>query len=687
MHFIVEQTDQTGKDRKMDTTQITKEEYNELIGKIREYNRAYEDAKPKITDYEYDQLMLKLKAAEKEHPDWITKDSPTQVAGAPVKREAGVTVTHDVPMLSIQDVFTKDDVLDWVHEVRAMHPDVRFSVEQKIDGLSMSIRYHDQKMILAETRGDGYIGEDVTLNARVIKDVQPELSEDVGDLEVRGEVYMKLSDFDRVNEMQEMLGKRTFANPRNCAAGTLRQLNPAMTRERGLSMFIFNVQRGNETLMTSQTEALDFLHEKEHMPVVPHKLCTTDEEILSEIDAIGEKRGDLGYDIDGAVVKIDQIAYRNDFPAGSKYSAGHIAYKYPPEEKETVIRDIEVSIGMTGRVNPTAVFDPIRLCGTTVSRATLHNQDFINKLHIGIGDTVKVYKSGEIIPKIRCSVPEKRPLGTKDFQLPDRCPVCGAPIVREEGQADMRCINPNCPAQTVRHLINFVGRSAMDIKGFGPELIHALNEHGYLNNIADLYDLHNHRDELVSEGLIGREKNTDKLLANIERSKQNEPWRLLSGLAIPNVGRASARTILHFFGSFEKLKEASVEQLEQVPDVGEITAKSIFAYFHSRENLELLKRLEDAGVNMEESSEEETSSGELFGKIYVITGDVRRFKNRAELTEYIEAHGGKVTGSVSKKTTALINNDAASQSGKNKKAKALGIPILSEEEFLNSLKE
>ncbi len=681
MHFIVEQTDQTGKDRKMDTTQITKEEYNELIGKIREYNRAYEDAKPKITDYEYDQLMLKLKAAEKEHPDWITKDSPTQVAGAPVKREAGVTVTHDVPMLSIQDVFTKDDVLDWVHEVRAMHPDVRFSVEQKIDGLSMSIRYHDQKMILAETRGDGYIGEDVTLNARVIKDVQPELSEDVGDLEVRGEVYMKLSDFDRVNEMQEMLGKRTFANPRNCAAGTLRQLNPAMTRERGLSMFIFNVQRGNETLMTSQAEALDFLHEKEHMPVVPHKLCTTDEEILSEIDAIGEKRGDLGYDIDGAVVKIDQIAYRNDFPAGSKYSAGHIAYKYPPEEKETVIRDIEVSIGMTGRVNPTAVFDPIRLCGTTVSRATLHNQDFINKLHIGIGDTVKVYKSGEIIPKIRCSVPEKRPLGTKDFQLPDRCPVCGAPIVREEGQADMRCINPNCPAQTVRHLINFVGRSAMDIKGFGPELIHALNEHGYLNNIADLYDLHNHRDELVSEGLIGREKNTDKLLANIERSKQNEPWRLLSGLAIPNVGRASARTILHFFGSFEKLKEASVEQLEQVPDVGEITAKSIFAYFHSKENLELLKRLEDAGVNMEESSEEETSSGELFGKIYVITGDVRRFKNRTELTEYIEAHGGKVTGSVSKKTTALINNDAASQSGKNKKAKALGIPILSEEEF------
>lgn len=671
----------------MEENKITKKEYEELIGKIRKYNREYEDAKPEITDYEYDQLMLRLKAAEKEHPDWVKKDSPTQVAGAPVKREAGVTVTHDVPMLSIQDVFTKEDVLNWVHEVRSMHSDVKFSVEQKIDGLSMSIRYKDGKMILAETRGDGYIGEDVTLNARVIPDVQEELAEDVKELEVRGEVYMKLADFERVNENQELLGKKTFANPRNCAAGTLRQLNPAMTKERGLSMFIFNVQRGSEKLMTSHTAALDFLHKKEHMPVVPHKLCTTDEEILAEIDAIGEKRGDLGYDIDGAVVKIDQIAYRSDFPAGSKYSAGHIAYKYPPEEKETVIRDIEVSIGMTGRVNPTAVFDPIRLCGTTVSRATLHNQDFINKLHIGIGDTVKVYKSGEIIPKIRCSVPEKRPEGVSDFQLPDRCPVCGAPIVREEGQADMRCINPNCPAQMVRHLINFVGRSAMDIKGFGPELIRALNEHGYLKNIADIYDLHLYRDQLVEEGLIGREKNTDKLLANIEKSKENEPWRLLSGLAIPNVGRASARTILQFFGSFDKLKEAPLEKLQEVPDVGEITAKSIYSYFHTDDNLKLLERLKAAGVNMEEKKSDEAGSSELAGKTYVVTGDVTHFKNRAALTEFIEARGGKVTGSVSKKTTALINNDAASQSGKNKKAKALGIPILSEEEFLNSLEE
>lgn len=666
--------------------QITKKEYEDLIRKIREYNRAYEDAKPVISDYEYDQLMLQLKAAEKVHPDWVKRNSPTQVAGAPVKREAGVTVAHDVPMLSIQDVFTKEDVLDWVHEVRSMHPDAAFSVEQKIDGLSMSLRYENGKMILAETRGDGYIGEDVTLNARVIPDVKADLPENVGNLEIRGEVYMTLSDFERVNENQELLGKKTFANPRNCAAGTLRQLNPAMTKERGLSMFIFNVQRGPENLMISQTASLDFLKEKEGIPVVPHRLCTTDEEILSEIDAIGEKRGDLGYDIDGAVVKIDQIGYRNDFPAGSKYSAGHIAYKYPPEEKETVIRDIEVSIGMTGRVNPTAVFDPIRLCGTTVSRATLHNQDFINKLHIGIGDTVKVYKSGEIIPKIRCSVPEKRPEGTKDFQLPDRCPVCGAPIVREEGQADMKCVNPSCPAQVVRHLINFVGRSAMDIKGFGPELIRALNEHGYLSTIADIYDLHEHRDELVEAGLIGREKNTDKLLGNIEKSKSNEPWRLLSGLAIPNVGQASSKTILRYFGSFEKLMNASREELQEVPDIGEITAESIFTFFHTDENRRLLKKLKDDGINMEENFPS-GGSLELSGKTFVITGDVHHFKNRAELTGYIEERGGKVTGSVSRKTTALINNDAASQSGKNRKARELGIPVLSEEEFLDTLKD
>lgn len=661
---------------------ISKNDYDKLKKEVKQYNEAYEAAVPKISDYEYDQLMLRLKAAEKEHPEWITPDSPTQTAGAPIeKREAGIEVVHDVPMLSIQDVFTKEDVTSWVHGVRAMHPDAVFRVEQKIDGLSMSLRYENGNLILAETRGDGYVGEDVTANARVIPDVAQKLSYYKGSLEVRGEVYMKLADFDRVNEEQELAGKKTFANPRNCAAGTLRQLDPRVTKKRRLSLFIFNVQRADSAGLTaSQDAGLRLLREKENMPTVPGTLCRTDEEIITAIDKIGEARGSLGYDIDGAVVKIDQIAYRNDFPAGSKYSAGHIAYKYPPEEKETIVRDVEVSIGMTGRVNPTAVFDPIRLCGTTVSRATLHNQDFINKLHIGIGDTIVVYKSGEIIPKIRCSVPEKRPAGTEDFRLPSVCPSCGAPIVREPGEADMRCINPRCPAQLLRHLINFVSRDAMDIKGLGEELIKKLVQAGYLRDIGDIYELHLHRDELVAEGLIGKEKNTDKLLAAIENSKNNNPDRLVTGLAVPGVGRESARTLMHYFKSVGRLMDADTEELTRVPDIGGITAEAIHTFFSAPGNRELIGRLQTYGIRMEEA--ETSVSDELAGRIYVITGDVTHFKNRNELKEFIETRGGKVSGSVSKKTTALINNDAASLSAKNRKARELGIPVITEEEFL-----
>lgn len=659
---------------------MTKEEYESLLQKMKEENAAYEAAEPIVSDFTYDQQMQELKKAEREHPEFLTDASPSQTVGAPVKRKAGVTVTHDVPMLSIEDVFTKEDVLSWVHEVREMHPDVRFRVEQKIDGLSMSIRYENGQMVLAETRGDGYIGEDVTLNAAVIDDVVKSLPEDVGSLEVRGEVYMTLADFERTNERQELLGKKTFANPRNCAAGTLRQLDPRMTKERGLSMFIFNIQRGQKELMRSHEEGLSFLRKVEGMKTVPGVLCVTDEEILAAIDAIGESRGDLGYDIDGAVVKIDQIAMRSDFPAGAKYSAGHIAYKYPPEEKETVIRNIEVSVGMTGRLNPTAVFDPVRLCGTTVSRATLHNQDFIHELHIGIGDTVRVYKSGEIIPKIRCSVPEKRPEGTEDFVLPDKCPVCGASVFREEGTADVRCVNPECPAQIIRHLINFVGRDAMDIKGFGEELIRSLSEEGYVRDVADLYDLKDAREELIGKGIIGRQKNTDKLLGEIEKSKTKEPWRLLAGLAIPNVGKTSAQTMMSFFHSIDDLSCASEEELQKVPDIGEITARSIRMFFARPENQKLIARLKDHGVNMESEKEEITS--ELQGLTFVVTGDVSQFKNRAELSDFVRAHGGKITGSVSKKTTALINNDVHSTSGKNQKAHELGIPVLSEEDFL-----
>ena len=665
---------------------MTKQEYEKLVGEVRRFNEAYEAGDPEITDYEYDRLMLQLKEAEKLHPAWRGADSPTQVAGAPVRRTAGVTVRHDVPMLSIEDVFERDDVISWVHEVRSRHPDAVFSVEQKIDGLSMSLRYENGALLLAETRGDGYIGEDVTLNARVIPDVVPELKTMRGSLEVRGEVYMSHEDFDAVNRTQEMLGRKTFANPRNCAAGTLRQLDPEATRERGLSFMVFNVQRSDDPELTvSHIKGLTALRDLEGIRIVPARLCTTDEEILLAIDEIGMNRGELDYDIDGAVVKIDQVAYRQDFPAGSKYSAGHIAYKYPPEEKESVIRDIEISVGMTGRVNPTAVFDPIRLCGTTVTRATLHNQDFINKLHIGIGDTVVVYKSGEIIPKIRCSVPEKRPEGTADFVLPAVCPSCGSPLVREADAADVRCINPDCPAQLKRHLIHFVSRDAMDIKGLGTELLSTLADEGYLTGIADIYSLKQHRDELIEKGLIGREKNTDKLLLAIEESKQNEPARLLTGLAIPNVGKTSARTILNSFGSFDELMGADEERLMEVPDIGGVTASQIRSFFSDERNRELIERLRASGLRME--AEKRERSDALTGKTYVITGSMEHFPNRDALAAFIEERGGKLAGSVSRKTTALINNDAASQSGKNKKARELGIPILTEEEFLHACQD
>ena len=659
-------------------------EYKDLCEQIKYHmDRYYNQDTPEISDYEYDQLMIRLKAIEKEHPEIIAKDSPTQIIGGTAKREAGVTVEHNVPMLSIQDVFSKEEVLDWVHSVRALHPDVKFDVEQKIDGLSMSIRYQNGSLALAETRGDGLIGEDVTANALVIPDVVKKLKNDYDYLELRGEVYMSHKDFDAVNEKQELLGKKLFANPRNCAAGTLRQLDSKMVKERGLSMFIFNIQSGDDELMASHHAGLERLAKEDGIKIVPSVLCTTDEEILAQIDAIGEARGDLEYDIDGAVIKIDQVAYRNDFPAGSKYSAGHIAYKYPPEEKEAVITDIELSVGMTGRVNPTAIFTPIRLCGTTVSRATLHNQDFIDSLGIAIGKKVLVYKSGEIIPKIKAVVDDN----DKDnvYKIPDICPVCGAPVVREADTADMKCTNDDCRAKLERRIINFVQRDAMDIKGFGEEYIKALIEEGYLNNIADIYLLKNHRETLIAKGIIGKEKNTDKLLGVIEESKKNEVYRLITGLSIGNVGKASAKTLMKHFDSVDELMHASVESLQEVEDVGETTALAIHEFFHKESNIELIGRLKEYGLNMEAEKNQGTS--ELAGMTFVITGDVNHFKNRNELVEFIESKGGKAAGSVSKKTTALINNDSTSNSSKNKKAKDLGIPIWTEEEFLKKISQ
>lgn len=645
-------------------------------------NRYYNEDSPEITDYEYDMMMQNLKALEKAYPDLESKDSPSVHVGGSAKRKAGVLVHHNVPMLSLTDVFSKEEVDAFVREMTERFSDPEFVVEYKIDGLSMTLRYENGHLVLAETRGDGIeFGEDVTANARVIPDVVQELSDAPEYLEIRGEVYMKTADFDAVNERQELHGAKKFANPRNCAAGTLRQLDSSIVRERKLSLFIFNLQQSRGREFSTHTEAYDYFHSQGIRTIEDYRICHTADEVWDAICAIGERRGDLGYDIDGAVVKLNSFAQRNEVGATAKVPRWAVAYKYPPEEKETVIRDIELSVGRTGRIAPTAVFDPIRLCGTTVSRATLHNQDFIDSLGVGIGDTVLVYKSGEIIPKIKAVVAEKRPAGTVTFQIPDRCPVCGAHTVREPGTADIRCASSSCPAQLERSIINFVSRDAMDIKGFGEASIEGLMKYHFVKDISDIYHLKEHRSELIDLGLIGKEKNTDKLLAAVEASKSNDADRLLTGLGILNIGKSAAKALLIHFGSIQALAAAGEMQLQEVPDIGEISAGCVYDYFREPANQRLICRLSESGVNMKKAKEEAAGDA-LSGETLVITGTLPTL-GRKEAASLAQSYGAKVTGSVSKKTTLLLAGENAGS--KLDKATALGIPIITEEEFLHRI--
>ena len=657
----------------------------EALRKEIEYHieRYYNQDDPEITDYEYDQKMNELKRLEREHPDYVTPDSPTQKVGGSAKREAGVLVEHNVPMLSLQDVFDRGEVENFVAEMKKQLDDPEFVVEYKIDGLSLSLRYEYGELKLAETRGDGIqYGEDVTANAKVIRDVKKKLKDKPEYLEIRGEVYMTEADFEKVNEKQELLGKKLFANPRNCAAGTLRQLDTAVTKERGLSMFIFNIQDARGISFETHTEGYEYLKKQGIRVIEEYTVCKTADEVWAAIEKIGENRGKLPYDIDGALVKINRFSDREKLGATSKVPRWAVAYKYPPEEKETKLLDIELSVGRTGRITPTAVFEPVRLCGTSVSRATLHNQDFIDELDIGIGDTIVVYKSGEIIPKVRRVIHEKRPAGVKKFVIPNVCPVCGAKTEREKDTADIKCTSPNCPAQLERHMINFVGRDAMDIKGFGATYIMELVHLGYLKDIADIYDLKQHREELIEQGIIGKEKNTDKLLDAIEKSKQNEAFQLLTGFGIPNVGKAAAKTILKHFGSIEALKQADMESLQQVADVGEVTALCIRNYFQDENNCKIIERLKEAGVNME-MAESGSEDGRFDGLTFVITGTLPTMDRKAAAA-LIEAHGGKVSGSVSKKTNYLLAGENAGS--KLTKANDLGVSVISEEELQEMLK-
>lgn len=661
---------------------MTYEEYKALREKIRYHmDRYYNQDDPEISDYEYDLMMQELKAAEKDHPDWVTPDSPSRIVGGTAKRTAGVKVTHNVPMLSIEDVFDLADVTAWVRKVKELHPDARFCVEQKIDGLSMTLRYRNGLLDQAETRGDGFIGEDVTANARVIPDILRKIPLEYPYLEIRGEVYMTHADFERFNEEQERNGKKSAANPRNLAAGTLRQLDPAITRQRGLRFFVFNVQDGPQELMESHAKSLALL-ERSGIRTAYHRLCENEEEVIAAIRDIGDMREELPYDIDGAVVKIDQIPYRSDFPAGSKYSSGHIAFKYPPEERTVTMDEIVVDVGRTGKLTFTGIFHdsetgkPARLCGTSVSRATLHNQDYIDQMKIGVGGQYRVFKSGEIIPKLNGLVSEPPEV----FKAPEYCPVCGQKLVREADTADIRCINASCRAQLGRTIAYFASQGCMNIVGLGETLVDALIEEGYLKSCADIYQLKEYREELIGKGIVGKEKNTDKLLAAIEASKENDPVRLLSGLGIRNVGRATARAIMAQYHSIDELLEADEESLMQIPDVGAVTASEIREYFDNEENRRILARLKESGVNMTAAADEE--GARLKGLTIVVTGTLRTL-GRREVTELIEKNGGKCSGSVSKKTSFVVAGEAAGS--KLTKALSLGIPVLSEEELLERL--
>ncbi|WP_297966486.1 NAD-dependent DNA ligase LigA [uncultured Anaerovibrio sp.] len=645
-------------------------------------NLYYNNDAPEISDYEFDQLMLRLKKLEAEYPELITKTSPTQMVGGVAKREAGVLVAHDVPMLSLQDVFSREEVIDFVTSLQEQLGDPEFVVEEKIDGLSLALRYRDGELTQAITRGDGVVqGEDVTENARVIKDIKQKLKDKVPYFEIRGEVYMSRAAFEQVNGRQELLGLKTFANPRNCAAGTLRQLDSRITKERNLSMFVFNLQTAKGIEFATHTEAYEFMKKQGIKVIHNYQVCHTAEEVLAAIDAIGASRGELEYDIDGAVVKLNSLAQRQQLGATSKVPRWAIAYKYPPEEKETVLKDIELSVGRTGRITPTAIFEPVQLCGTKVERATLHNQDYIDDLDICIGDTIKVFKSGEIIPKVRSVVKDKRPAGAVRFTIGNICPACGSRAVREDNTSDIKCINPSCPAQLENHIINFVSRDAMNIKGIGEQNIKALIDAGYIKDIADIFTLREHRDGLIAQGIIGKEKNTDKVLAAIDGAKANVPQRLLTGFGISGIGKAAARELMLHFGSIDALSAADLESIMAVRDIGEISARAIFDYFRDEANISIINRLKEQGVNM---VLEDTGivSDILGGKTVVITGTLPTL-GRSEAKALVEANGGKAAGSVSKKTDYVLAGEAAGS--KLTKAQELGITVIDEAEFLRMI--
>lgn len=648
-------------------------EIKELREKLNENARLYYtlDAST-MSDYEYDRLYRRLQELEAAHPEEITPDSPTQRVGDAVLNDFA-EVRHPVPLESLEDVFDGDEVKGFLSKVLEMLPRAEYSVEPKVDGLSVALEYRDGQFYQGATRGDGRVGEDVTGNLRTVRSIPKNLPEKLPRLIVRGEVYMARSVFDRINEELELEGKPLLANPRNAAAGSLRQKDPKVCAKRQLDIAVFNLQLVEGRSFATHSETLDYLREQ-GFPVIPHSVLRDPEEILEQIQKLGDNRMDFPYDIDGAVVKLNKLSDRAILGSTAKCPKWAVAYKYPPEQKESRVADIAVQVGRTGVLTPKAVLEPVRLAGTTVTNATLHNQDYITEKDIRIGDTVVVQKAGEIIPEIVSVVKEKRPEGTKPYHLPDKCPVCGAAVLRDPDGAAVRCTGAECPAQLLRNMIHFASRDAMDIDGVGPAVLQQLIESGLVSNPADLYDLR--AEQLEGLDRMGK-KSAQNAVDAIARSKENDLWRLIFALGIRQVGAKAAKILATHFGSMDGLRRATVEELTEIDDVGAVTADYITRWMQSDQAADLLAQLQKAGVNME--CHQELVDRRFAGMTFVLTGALTRF-TREEAGEMIELRGGKVSSSVSKKTTYVVAGENAGS--KLKKAGELGVSVLSEEDFL-----
>lgn len=637
-------------------------------------DRYYNDDAPEIEDYEYDMMMRELKELEEKYPEYDAPDSPTKKVGG-VADNSFESVAHSVRMESLQDAFSKDELREFSNRVEDTVSNVNYVVEPKIDGLSVSLEYRDGVFLRGSTRGNGDVGEDVSGNLRVIHNIPLKLNKSIPYIEVRGEVYMPKKSFERVVDRQIINGEKPFKNPRNAAAGSLRQKDSSVTASRGLDIFVFNIQQIEGVELSSHKESLDFIKELGFNTIPTYKKVDNIEDAIAEIDRIGEARGSLEYDIDGAVIKVDDFSQRDILGSTAKYPKWAIAFKYPPEEKQTKLLDIEIAVGRTGVLTPTAILESVHLAGTTVSRATLHNQDFINEKGIAIGDVVTVRKAGDIIPEVLC-VNEHN--SNSVFKFPDVCPSCGEKVYRDEDEAAIRCINPECPAQLLRNLIHFCSRDAMDIEGLGPAIIETFVNEGMIAKTYDIYNL-DFNKILSLEGF--KETSANNIINSVNNSKNNDLSKLIFALGIRHIGAKAGKLLADYFKDIDLVMNASVDDILQIDGFGKIMAESVVEFFSSDSTKELIEKLKEAGVNMKSTNVVEDTR--FSGMTFVLTGTLPTLK-RAEASKIIESFGGKTSSSVSKKTTYVLAGEEAGS--KLDKANKLGVQVISEEEFKEMIK-